>query len=51
MLDKLKELIDTGKLHELISNKDIWNSLDVDYHPPKVERMRLSPFFICFSTG
>lgn len=39
MLAKLKSIIDSGELLRLIGTPEIWNSLDIDYHPPRVERI------------
>lgn len=37
MIEKLKEA--EAMLPELILNPDNWNSLDIDYHAPRVERL------------
>lgn len=37
MINKLKEA--ESILPDLLRNSDIWNSLDVDYYPPRVERL------------
>ena len=43
MLDKIKYLLDeeTGfqVLDELMSDPSVWNSLNITYHPPRVERV------------
>ncbi len=38
MIDTLKK-IENDDLLTLLEKPEIWNSLDVDYHPPKVERI------------
>lgn len=38
MLDKLKE-IEKTELRDLLNDSDNWNTLDVDYTPPRVERL------------
>lgn len=38
MIDVLK-LLEISDLIPLLQKPDIWNSLDVDYHPPRVERI------------
>lgn len=38
MIEELKR-IEREALEVLMSNPDDWQSLDVDYHPPKVERV------------
>lgn len=37
MINKLREA--ESILPDLLRNSDIWNSLDVDYYPPRVERL------------
>jgi len=39
MIAKLKELESSGKLLEILSNPENLKTLDVDYHPPRVERL------------
>jgi len=38
MLDKLKQ-IESKELRDLLLDSDNWNTLDVDYTPPRVERL------------
>ena len=38
MIEELKE-IERTVLMDLLRNPSIWNTLDVDYHPPRVERL------------
>jgi hypothetical protein len=39
MLPQLRTLADSGRLTELWADEDAWHSLDIDYHPPHVERL------------
>lgn len=36
MIEKLKEV--ESILHDLVRQPELWNTLDVDYYPPRVER-------------
>lgn len=37
MIEKLKEV--ESILHDLVRQPELWNTLDVDYYPPRVERL------------
>jgi hypothetical protein len=39
MIEELKELIKSDEFKTWLSNPELWDSLDVDYHPPRVERV------------
>lgn len=38
MLERLKDL-ERNVLPDLLNDPDAWNSLDINYHPPRVERL------------
>ena len=39
MIEELKEIIKDGRFQTLLSNPDLWESKDVDYTTPRVERV------------
>lgn len=39
MIEEIKELIKSEEFKTWLSNPKLWKSLDVDYHPPRVERV------------
>lgn len=39
MIEEIKELIKSDQFKLWLSNPKLWNTLDVDYHPPRVERV------------
>jgi len=38
LIEELQK-IESLELIELLANREIWNSVDIDYHPPRVERL------------
>ena len=39
MIQELKEIITSEKFKHFLNNPEMWETLDVDYHPPYVERV------------
>jgi len=39
MIVKLNNLVHSGKIRELLNQPDLWNSIDITYHKPRVERV------------
>ena len=39
MISELKKIESSGELIELLNTPSIWETLDIDYHPPRVERV------------
>lgn len=39
MIEELKKIIKDERFKYLLSNPDLWQSKDIDYHPPRVERV------------
>lgn len=39
LLPHLRKLVDSGELRELWADESAWQSLSIDYHPPRVERL------------
>lgn len=39
MISELKDLLKSTEFRTWLANPQLWESLDVDYHPPRVERV------------
>lgn len=39
LLPRLRQLVDSGDLADLWADESAWESLSIDYHPPRVERL------------
>ena len=42
MIGEIKELIKSDQFKTWLANPKLWKTLDVDYHPPRVERVWMS---------